>query len=120
MTDVVYIDDEIALLRAAQLVLQSCDLSVETFQDASEAIAFVRDNDVGIIFCDFRMPKMTGLDVLRALGGNVPFYLMSGDIQTKEDLQDEAGLTGFLAKPLSFFDVAYIANEALGKSQSES
>jgi two-component system C4-dicarboxylate transport response regulator DctD len=119
VTEIVYIDDEAPLLRACELVLNSCGLSVTTFEHADEAIAFIRDNEVGIIFCDFRMPRMTGLEVLRAIDKKAPFYLLSGDVQTEEDVGGEPGLTGFLAKPLSFFEVADIAREALGLGEDE-
>lgn len=117
MIDIVYIDDEPALLRASELVLESCDLSIATFEDPTEAIAFLRNNEVGLVLCDFRMPKMTGLQVLRAIDARVPFYLLSGDIQIKRDVANEPGLTGFLSKPLSFFDVADLAKETLGRTQ---
>jgi DNA-binding NtrC family response regulator len=116
MTDIVYIDDEPALLRASELVLESCGLSVVTFERPEEAITFIHDHDVGIVCCDFRMPRMTGLEVLRAMKKEIPFFLISGDIQIQEELKNEPGLSGFLAKPLSFFDLAELAKETLGKS----
>ena len=115
MIDIIYIDDEPALLRAATLVLESCGLSLATFERADEAIAFIRDHDVGLVFCDFRMPGMTGVEVLRAIEKELPFFLISGDIQIQQELKDEPRLTGFLAKPLSFFDLAKLAKETLGK-----
>jgi DNA-binding NtrC family response regulator len=115
MTEIVYIDDEPALLRAMSLVLESVGLSVAAYESPEEAVVFINGNEVGVVFCDYRMPKMTGLQVLRALDKEVPFYLISGDLQIEDEVKNEARLTGFLAKPLSPFAVVDLAKKALGK-----
>lgn len=115
MIDVVYIDDEPSLLRVCKLVLESLGLSVATFEHAGEALEFIGASDVGVILCDYRMPDMNGLDVLRSMKVRRPFFLVSGDIQIEELTKGEPGLSGFLCKPLSFIGIAELVRNALNE-----
>ena len=116
MIDLVYIDDEPALLRAMTLMLEACGLSVAAFESPVEAVAFINDHDVGMVCCDCRMPIMSGLEVLQALDKKLPFYLITGAIDIESELSGEPGVSGFLAKPLSPLKVADLAKAVLGKN----
>lgn len=97
MSSVVYIDDEAMLCRVVSMVLRRIDVQVATFTDAEEAVAHVTDSAPDLVICDYRMPKMNGLEVLAALPDAIPFVLVSGDLN-HGDLSNE-GVTAVLAKP---------------------
>jgi len=96
---IVYIDDEPMLCRAFTAVLSSENIPVETFTDATAALAHIDANDVAAVFCDYRMPTMTGLDVLERMRRNVPFVLVSGDTDIVASVASNRRVSGVLSKP---------------------
>lgn len=94
---VVYIDDEVPLCRIFDMVLTARGIPIVTFSDAEAALAFLNANDAAVVFCDLRMPTMSGLDVLARLPRPVPFFLISGDLSPTR--ATAAGVTGTLTKP---------------------
>ncbi len=98
---VVYIDDEPALCRIFRLILSrlpACE--VVTFTDPKAALAYIRENPVTVVVCDYRMPDLNGLQVLDAIEKKIPFFLVSGDLSVKALAGDDARVTGVLTKPL--------------------
>jgi len=98
---VVYIDDEPALCRALRMVFQmlAIDARLETFEDPKAALAFIVANDVTLVICDYRMPALSGLEVLDRIERDVPFYVVSGDLDVARFTDSNPRVTGVLAKP---------------------
>jgi two-component system C4-dicarboxylate transport response regulator DctD len=96
---VVYVDDEALLCRAFQLLLRKAAIDVTTFTDPAAALAHLVTHPAAVIFCDYRMPRMSGLDLLEALPGATPFYVVSGDLDAAEWVAKNPRVTGVLAKP---------------------
>ena len=69
-----------------------------TFTDPVAAVAYLNAHDAVVVFCDYRMPAMSGLEVLARLRRPVPFYLISGDLWPSGAVA-APGVTGTLAKP---------------------
>ncbi|PTS95162.1 DNA-binding response regulator, partial [Pedobacter sp. HMWF019] len=42
-----------------------------TFEDPVDALLFVKDQPVDIVFSDIEMPKLNGLELVRALGNSM-------------------------------------------------
>lgn len=95
---VVYIDDEAALCRVFEMLLSARGIPIVTFTDAAAAVAYLNAHDAVVVFCDLRMPTMSGLDVLARLSRPVPFFLVSGDLWPTASTA-APGVTGTLAKP---------------------
>jgi two-component system chemotaxis response regulator CheY len=60
---------------------------------------------VDLVICDWNMPGMTGIDLLRqvrSVGSEVPFLLLTGrsDADSVIEARD-AGVSGYIAKPYS-------------------
>lgn len=96
---IVYVDDEPMLCRAFQRVFEEADRPVVTFTDPDTALAYLRDHPVSVIVCDYRMPTMTGLQLLERFTGDAPFFLMSGDLEVASLVKHLPRVTGLLAKP---------------------
>lgn len=95
---VVYIDDEPALCRVYELVFRSFGKEIVTFIDPVAAIEYLRAHDASVVFCDHRMPRLSGLEVLAQVGPRFPFYLVTGDLDAAATLS-APGVCGVLAKP---------------------
>lgn len=111
---VVYVDDEAPLCRAFQLLLRSVPVEVTTFTDPVAALAHLEANPAALIFCDYRMPRMNGLQLLAALPGETPFYMVSGDLGAAGWAAQNRRITGVLAKPFKAECIVEIVQRHLG------
>lgn len=118
MIDIVCIDDEPQILRVESLLLRASGFSVEVFEYPEEAVEFINQNEVGLILCDYRMPAMNGLDVLRAIAQTIPFYLVSGDLEVDAVVAAEPRLSGVLMKPVPASKLVELAKSVLGASHN--
>ena len=96
---ILYIDDEAMLCRVFQRVLDGCGAPIVTFTDPELALAYTREHPVAAIVCDYRMPGLSGLELLERLEIEVPFVLISGDIGIAPIVQSNPRVTAVLAKP---------------------
>ncbi len=98
MSVFVYIDDEEMLCRVFGRVIRSLGVPVKTFTDPHLALEYIGHNDVLAVICDYRMPRLHGLDVLARIERDVPFILVSGDL-VGDVIAAHPRLTKVLAKP---------------------
>jgi DNA-binding NtrC family response regulator len=80
---------------------------VESFDRAVDALHFIRNNGIDIVFTDFRMPEMDGVTFageIRKLNRDVPIVMITsdGDYQPLRDKAFETGVTDILKKPVSY------------------
>ena len=76
-------------------------------KDGREALNFLDEamDMIDIVICDWNMPKMTGVEVLRQLRSvspNLPFLMVTGR-SDKESVVEakQSGVNGYIAKPFS-------------------
>jgi CheY-like chemotaxis protein len=87
-----YIDDEEPLLEVAKAFLEDeGGLRVDVFGVVWDAFSALNQRPYDVIVCDYQMPEMDGLQVLRVLrenGSHVPFILFTG--KGREEVAIEA------------------------------
>ncbi|MBN97649.1 MAG: hypothetical protein CME16_00160, partial [Gemmatimonadetes bacterium] len=107
---ILLVDDEKSILQVIGDFLSDCGYDVILAGDGSEALQRLEElEDIGLIISDIRMPKMDGLDLLKAVRvrfPGIPATLMTGhgDEQLAIDALQE-GAQGYLKKPLKFDDL---------------
>ncbi|MCR9287538.1 MAG: response regulator transcription factor [Bacteroidetes bacterium] len=97
------IDDEHV---AHEIIKSYCDLlpNLELKKhcyDAIEALDYLRDNQVDLIFLDLNMPKLKGFDFLRTLP-KPPKVIVTSAYQEHALEGYELGIVDYLLKPFSF------------------
>jgi signal transduction histidine kinase len=105
---VLYVDDEASIVSVMKQLFALRGYETIGFDSAPAALDFVRQQPQGfdVVITDYNMPKMTGVDFLRAVQqvrSDAPFVLMSGHID--ERLQADAqrlGVRHLIQKPQSF------------------
>lgn len=107
MLNVIVIDDckvDSELMRS--ILATSDGINVTVFTDSMEAMnAFVSSDDmhVDMVFCDYQMPNVSGLELLiafRSRFSDVPFLFVSGHTNKTLVMRCKAhGANGFIAKP---------------------
>lgn len=82
MMDVLYIDDEEALLDVGKAFLElSGDMIVDTTTSVKGAWALMAEKRYDAIISDYQMPEMNGIEflkMLRSQGNGIPFVLFTG------------------------------------------
>lgn len=74
-----YLDDETELCENFSEYLESEEIIVTTFTDATKAIAAIHANPPDIFFTDYRMPEISGDQVALAIDSKIPKYLITGE-----------------------------------------
>ncbi len=105
---VLLVEDSLPVQRMIRGLLKDIGVGdVLTVGDGEKALALVDDEDtrVGLIIFDCHMPKLNGLNLLRALrdrGQNIPFLMISSDV-SKETVSAAvaAGVSAYVRKPFS-------------------
>jgi len=125
--DVLVIDDDLYILRAIELILRDMGIvNVEITRDPTNALAMIHDSFIvqrpfDFAICDWMMPEMSGIDLLRAVRKHeyeLPFIMLTAK-RTEDAVNEAKGLDvdAYLAKPFTQDQVrrkvATIANRVL-------
>ncbi len=102
---ILWIDDEIDLLKVHILLLEERGYKVFSANNAEEGFEMIKDNDFDIIFLDENMPGISGLDILPRIKReypNIPVIMVTK--REEEEVMDEAignKISGYLIKPVN-------------------
>lgn len=102
---ILWVDDEIDLLKPHVIFLESKDYLVETCNNAPEAIDMVRNTHYDLVLLDENMPGMSGLEALseiKAIDPTLPIVMITKS--EEEDIMDEAiggHISDYLIKPVN-------------------
>ncbi len=103
---ILVVDDEQAVRDMLRKTLKAEGFAVDTAEDGEHGSYLARSNDYDLIVLDNRMPKKTGIEVvkdIRADGKQTPILVLSvlSDARQKIDLLN-IGADDYLVKPYSF------------------
>ena len=103
----VFIADDQLLIRQGLRSLLEMDREIEIAGEAGdgeEAIRAIPQSKSDVVLLDIRMPKKSGIDVLRALGDALPPTLVLTTFDDADVVLDaiRSGARGFLLKDVSF------------------
>ena len=101
---ILWVDDEIDLLKPHILFLEAKGYQVETINNGSDAIDLCLENEYDIIFLDENMPGISGLDALvriKEKKPSVPIVMITKS--EEESIMEEAiggKIADYLIKPV--------------------
>jgi DNA-binding NtrC family response regulator len=100
---IVFVDDDPKAGELMQRFSQGAAYACRVFQDPTQALEFQQANKVALIISDLRMPKMTGIELLRAVrerDSEVPFIIITGYAEVENAIEAmRLGATDFIKKP---------------------
>ena len=113
-------DDDQAMRMALAESLQCCGYEVETAENGAEALAKYAQGRFEVVITDMRMPKMSGMEVLRGvkkLSPRTPVILITayGTVNTAVEAMKE-GASEFIMKPFSLDDLEFVVKNVLSAS----
>ena len=105
---VLVVDDQVNALKLIKEMLKSIGVqSVHTAADAPGALELLKDrhDTLDVVLCDWSMPEMSGLDLLkevRKTHRDLPFIMVTGTADPSSVLAaKDGGVTGYIKKPFS-------------------
>ena len=123
--EVLIVDDDEILLETAKDTLESLGLIVAQASSGLEALGMIKHREetgknYDIVILDLKMPDMDGIETIRRIreeiSTNVPILLISAySWSDVEEQAKEAGVNGFLSKPLFRSTLYDKISEVLGK-----
>lgn len=105
MINILWVDDEIDMLKPHILFLEQREYSVSTCQSGTEALEIIDDTNFDIVFLDENMPGLTGLETLMEIKGrrpNLPVVMITKS--EEEYIMEEAigsKIADYLIKPVN-------------------
>ena len=114
---ILWIDDEIELLRSHVIFLTEKGYEVDTATNGEDAVSSTKEKDYDLIFLDEMMPGMGGLETLgriKEIDSNIPVVMVTKS--EEETLMDEAiggKITDYLTKPVNPSQILLVCKKIL-------
>ena len=103
------IEDEEALQRTLCKGFRKLDYTVDTASDGEEALELFFSNIYGLIVLDLNLPKMNGMEVLKAIrldNKDIPILILSAKNEITDKITGlDEGANDYLAKPFHFAEL---------------
>ncbi|MCE5336426.1 MAG: response regulator [Desulfobacteraceae bacterium] len=105
---VLIVDDFLTMRRIVRKILRDLDFeNILEAEDGSAALDLLKVNKIDLIVSDWNMPRMTGLDLLKAVRSNdstkdIPFLMVTAEAQ-KENIVEavKARVSNYIVKPFT-------------------
>jgi DNA-binding response OmpR family regulator len=114
-------DDELPILRAAEIKFRRAGFEVRTSADGQEAWEAMQAELPDLVVTDCQMPRMNGLELVQkiredARTSQVPVIMLTarGFELSKDDLESLLGIRKLIGKPFSPRELLACAQEILG------
>lgn len=120
---ILVVDDMPMNLQVLSGLLKRSQMIIDTASSGEECINKMGENDYDIVFMDYRMPRMDGIDTLVKLKENYPAKVASTPIVAltasatagDRDKLLESGFTDFLSKPVVISDMEEVMKKYVGE-----
>tara|TARA_Y100000815_G_C13340302_1_gene499665 strand:- start:783 stop:1520 length:738 start_codon:yes stop_codon:yes gene_type:complete len=102
MNCIIIDDEEMARAIIAQMIDNQSDLNlIESFSNAIQAIKFLNQNEVDLIFLDIHMPDFTGFDFIQTLKNPPKIILVTSDKNFAIEAFEYDCIVDYLVKPIT-------------------
>lgn len=105
---VLVVDDFATMRRIVKNVLKQIGFTnIVEADDGTTALAVLKKDKIDLVISDWNMPKMNGLDLLKAIKGdeslkNVPFLMVTAEAQKSAVVEAvQAGVDSYIVKPFT-------------------
>jgi DNA-binding NtrC family response regulator len=121
MEKILVIDDEKSILDLLSVVFEKEGYAVETSLSATRAVELMGNEDFDIIISDIKMPKMSGMELLRYVRKNrpdIPIVMITAYGTIKQAVEAlKAGAMDYIVKPFDVEELKIIVAQGLEKKR---
>ena len=104
-TNILWVDDEIDLLKPHIIFLKEKGYGVDTSNNGQEAVEILRKKDFDIVFLDEQMPGLSGIETLMKMKSDFPNLPIVMITKSEEEtiMEDAIGsnISDYLIKPVN-------------------
>ena len=119
----VLVVDDYALTRdmVKSILRQLGFTNIVTAEDGIQALELLSEDKIGLVVCDWNMPRMSGLALLREVRGrersqDLPFLMLTAEAYRENIMEAvKAGVSDYVVKPFT----AQILSEKIDKGLSK-
>ena len=119
MTKILILDDEKSIRNTLREILEYEKYEVMDAPDGIEGLEIMQSNKFDLVFCDIKMPRMDGIEVLEKIEQlyDVPVVMISGhgNIETAVEAIKK-GAYDYISKPLDLNRLLICVRNAIDKS----
>ncbi len=126
--NVLVIDDDEVSRDHAKAILEESGVELETVETGEDALKLVtlhnaRRTEYNLVLVDYHMPSLNGIEVTREirkiLGNDITIIMITAsDLFSLRDEAIEAGVDGFISKPLSSYNMFYEIQQIFHRKKS--
>ena len=105
---ILVVDDFSTMRRIVRNVLKQVGLtSIVEADNGKAALKVLKKESIDLILCDWNMPEMSGIDLLKAVKSddalkNIPFVMVTAEAQKDNILEAvKAGVSSYIVKPFT-------------------
>lgn len=113
---ILLIDDEPAQITSLKSFLKRRNYTILTANSGQEGLTFIDNGNVDLVFTDFRMPDMNGLEVVQKtknLNPEIPVVVITAFSDTKDAVKVmKEGAFDYLSKPVDLDELELLVNKA--------
>jgi two-component system chemotaxis response regulator CheY len=125
-TRILVVDDQPFIRNMVKAILKGFGLNdVMTADDGNRAIDMLTEGNFDAVICDWNMPIVTGIDVLkhlRSMGSKsrIPFIMLTAEAYRENIVAAlEAGVTDYISKPFTSDILGEKLARAISKAKSQ-
>lgn len=114
-------DDEIHIVRTAQIRLAQAGFEVRIAHDGQEAWEAILEDQPDVLVTDLQMPRVDGFELIRRIRANaatkdMPVLMLTakGFELAREEVMEKWGISSVLSKPFSPRELVRLIDLALG------
>jgi two-component system NtrC family response regulator len=117
---ILLIDDEPAQITSIKSFLKRRDYTVSSANSGPAGISIVNDGNIDLVFTDYRMPEMDGLDVVKSIkevNPELPVVVITAFSDIKDAVQVmKEGAFDYLSKPIQLDELEILVKKAQERS----
>ena len=118
---ILIIEDEVASLHVMADFLTEAGYEVIPISDGVEGLKVVQDNEIDLVLCDFKLPKISGLEFYKRakkLKSHLPLIMMTAysSVQSAVEIM-KLGASDYLTKPLNYDELRLSVTKVLEQQE---
>lgn len=123
---ILYVEDEAALAKMGQQLLESLGYRVVSYTSSIEALEYFNDHfhDIDLVITDMTMPHVTGEKIIQkciAIQPDIPIILTTGfSAEISEEKAKALGAKAFVMKPILKYELARTIRDVLSTISHDS